>query len=564
MTQQNKNEERIEFFKFLASNCEVNEVYLTIPETVIIGYGFQSPILLYNDEKGVVRVQKNLNNMHFKLLIELFEVLRQKSSQEVCPLAIKKELESYHNRIIMKSEELAFEWKYAYKIDVILQRFICNKGCKASKISVSSSKELKVFKIINKSRNDLNTVEGASQTQKRIRFSLMKKSQKNSLQIFFKNLIFRDNNHNFRVSIKPDVQDLGKISLQRAENSCNALLVPKSEFSCISNKTPDRLAPSRKSMMIAPETTTKKTIFTLSDYLKTCTKKSSFRSIQEIITDLKFCKSQDCELDFQGDEGFYVNNFKEKIKAMYSVNSKNLDSIDTYEIRSENKLKKLGELINVIRRVLNSQLYGQGKTVSTLWCDFVEDPEKTIYFIGIKSFETVPVKIQNLKRFQSFNRALCPGKYCKGNPKRVLNKLSYTLMKKDLHADKCQGLSNASCLDQVKVCRYCYDEYKSVAALKKNNSMAGLRLKTFEKSEIKSLLDEINPISASETCKIVHKNLNLHVTTASTTISENQLQKERTVTKQEQRLNYFKNKIREIQIASYEDSFIKIIPGKTK
>lgn len=548
----------------MASSCESNEVFLIIPETVIIGYGFQSPILLYNDEKGAVRIQRNINNMQFKLLIELFEALRQKSSQEICPLAMKKELESYHNRIIMRPEELAFEWKYAYKIDVILQRFICNKGCKASKISVSSSKELKVFKIINKSRNDLNLTEGLSQSQKKARFSVMKKSQKNTLQIFFKNLIFKDPNNKLRVSIKPDIPDLSRVCSQKSENSYNTFLVPKSEFSSVFNKSPDRLVLNRKSMMIPPETSMKKSIFTLNDYLKTCTKKNSHRLVPEIINDLKFCKVQDCELDFQGDEGFYVNNFKEKIKALYSVNSKNWESIDTYEIRSENKLKKLGDLVAIIRKILNSQLYGQGKAVTTLWCDFVEDPEKNIYFIGIKSFETAPVKIQKLRKFQSFNRAQCPGKYCKGKPSGILNKPSYTLLKKDVYNDKCQKFGALNCLDQIKVCKDCFEEYKSADNLKKNNSIAGLRLKTFEKSEIKSLLDEINPISASDTCQIIHKKINSHLTTPSTTISETQAQKSRASLKQELRLNYFKNKIKEIQIASNEDSFIQLIPDKSK
>lgn len=549
---------QLEFYKFLASFCETNEIFLSIPETIIIGYGFKSPVLLYNDDKGIIRIQRNLGSMQFKLLIELFEALRQNNSQSIAPIAIKKEIESYHNRIIMKPSELAFEWKYAYNVDVILQRFICNKGCKASKISVKSGKDLKAYKIINKKRSDQNSSQ--MESPKKTRFSFIKHSQKNSLQIFFKNFLIQENGHKFRLSIKPEQQDLSfknQNSPQKTENLLNTLQVPKFEQYIASNKNSDRLLPNRKSLIVTPDLNVpvKKTIFTLNDYLKTCIKKVAHRPVQEIIYDLKYCKSQDCELEFEGDEAFYVNNFKENIRALYSVSSKIFDSIEIYEIRSESKINKLGSMVNTIRKILNSQSCTQGKLVSALSCDFIEDSEKNIFFIGIKQYETIKVKPAVTKLAFEFKFS-CPGVYCKGKSREKTFKPSHTMLKKKLGSIKNQEIYLQNYLERVKVCKECYEGYALPSSVKPASSMAGLRLKTFEKSEISSLLDEINPSNANETCKMMYKKSDSHQATPSTALSEHQFPKQISSQKLITRQNYFKNKIKEIQIASNEESFL--------
>ena len=145
----------LEFFKYLVEISETIDISLQIPETIIIGYGLNSPCLLFNDEKGFVRCLRDLSSLHLKYLIDLFESYRVNNYRETLgPLAILRNKDSQYNRILMKPGEIVLEWKNAYKVDVIMQRFIISKGTKSSKFRISvKGSEVKVLKIVNKVRS---------------------------------------------------------------------------------------------------------------------------------------------------------------------------------------------------------------------------------------------------------------------------------------------------------------------------------------------------------------------------------------------------------------------------
>jgi 3-methyladenine DNA glycosylase Tag len=480
------------FFKHLVETCETSDVFLDIPETIVVGYGFHSPCLLYNDEKGLVRCLRDLSSLHIKCLIDLFEAYRVNNYRETFgPLAILRNQDSQYNRILMKPGEIVLEWKNAYKVDVILQRFIISKGTKASKFRIAvQGNEVKVFRIVNQARHDLNQAEKNKETVQ------------NRNKVSF---VFNETSDFRRFSRGSEsFQDLSR---NRGESS---FLQAKNEFNRSTTKhtTSDKL--QRKSILLSTPliqtTTYKRTIPTLKDYLKSCYPSKCFKSIEECKKDLKNCRYSDHDFHINPDEMIYVSYYREKITELFNVSGKK--NSDIFEIKSQNKQRNALKMIKTIEKIMNSVvLKPENLEISKIVCDFIEDGFHNIYFSKIKSFETVHVNVL-MKKVPIEKVFKCPGKFCRSDGLTRVE--AFEVLKKRLKKDSDENLTslNSKDFERVKVCQDCYQKYaKNPVMRKKNKEILDISFPKMEKNEISNILNQINPSTASQTCIVIPKKL---------------------------------------------------------
>lgn len=536
----------LEIYKHLVSLCENCEIFVKIPETVVIGFGFVSPVLLFNDSRGRIRALKDFSSMHMKVLIELFICLRKSNGDKLAPLAIKRDNSESSCKVLMKASEIALEWKNSYNVDAIIQRFIFGKGCKASKIvgicgkDLKDTKDVKIFKIINKTRNDFNTNEGGALMH---RPSIFKPKIK-SLQ-FFKQFLVIESKVNQTETKSPEIltePSILRTTFPKSDNNSNAI-----RFELSLGKSNDKVLAIRKnfSTNLNPVNNFPKKFLNFKEYINSCTSIPPVRSEKEIVNDLINCKFQDTDLSIEGNEDFALRYFGSKLKELFLVSDSSSANVDVYEIKSEKTVKTCSNGMYELIKLLNSYVLSiEHKKISKFSCDFAQDSSKSIYFLSVKTIKTV--KIEKPSKVINFSHIFtCPGKFCKLSQKKHIIKPEYSIMRKTLAEKSDFTLTgNINYLDRVKVCKECFDGYKETK--NRSHSFGGLRLKTFEKNEIVQILEEINPHHSEETCKSLNKKLDSGLTAESTQVSENLLLRGKTISRKRARIKYFSDKFKEI------------------
>ena len=81
---------------------------LLVPETLIYGYGFERPTLLYTDYKGLVQ-SKKIDENSYDSFIEILKSNQIINSSLISPLAVLKSSNSQFHKIFMRSNELKTE-----------------------------------------------------------------------------------------------------------------------------------------------------------------------------------------------------------------------------------------------------------------------------------------------------------------------------------------------------------------------------------------------------------------------------------------------------------------------
>ena len=81
---------------------------LLVPETLIYGYGFERPTLLYTDCKGLVQ-SKKIDENSYDSFIEILKSNQIINSSLISPLAVLKSSNSQFHKIFMRSNELKTE-----------------------------------------------------------------------------------------------------------------------------------------------------------------------------------------------------------------------------------------------------------------------------------------------------------------------------------------------------------------------------------------------------------------------------------------------------------------------
>lgn len=541
------NEFNLGFFKYLAEACETCEISLPIPETIIIGYGFNSAVLLYNDDKGFIRCEKDFSSMHLKILIELFESYRVHNYRETFgPLAILRKPDSNYNRILMKPGEIILEWKNAYKVNVIIQRFIITKGIKSSKFRVmAEGNSIKVLKIVNKVRNDLKNSE--------------------DVQNFRKNIQHKKKNSYHESFSEPKTKiDLTQEYVKAKNESPLNLIVPKAVELRRSPTKHTSVKGIRKSFIVTPTPVAvkkKKVVMNLRDYLESCYPKKCEKSVEELQKELRNCRYVDYEFKIETEDLLYANYYRDKLADLFTVNGKNFVNSDVFEVKSSKKLDKLAHFVAEVKKIMNSfVLKPKFQELTKIICDFIEDGFHNTYFLKIKSFESYSINIASKK--QNFDKIFhCPGQYCRPNKSSLVPPRTYEVLKRQLRPNSNFYLGiNSKDYERVKVCESCYKKYaKKPIIRKKSLSITDLNARKIEKTEICTILEQINPSGASETCKIFPEKKKCVNKTPSTVVSESALNVIQNVNKRNwnsRRKKYFKLKIGEIDEAANQSEFI--------
>ncbi|OMJ92013.1 hypothetical protein SteCoe_5330 [Stentor coeruleus] len=507
-------ENGLNIFKTLAEVCQKYDIFFNLPETIIIGYGFSSPVLLYTNEKGMLRLQKNISNAHIKIILDLFEKHRTRNSYKCLgPLAIKREPNSKYNRIIMKQCEIVLEWKNSYNIDVIIQRFILSKGTKASKLRITMGKESKIYKIVNKTTLDIannntflntklpNTITIHKKNTKKKTIINLDHFQKRSVFINSKDVIHAISWYNSTDTSK--IKDKSQLKLDLKDQN--------DSFSRINNdKSPSKTSINIRNLEIPSQ---KKIIVSLNDYFESCKGNLPSKTIEELKKDLKNCKFDNCQLDINSEELIYTNFYRRKANNLFNINTQDSTKTDIFEIKTSKGHTKALEMIQELKKIINSSL--KNRRVSKIVCDFIEDENHILYFMKIDTIEYTNLDTSPIKPVQFSSFSSCPGKYCNIDPKDShINKLyksqKRTILKKNLLENlKDQDLKGNEMLDprlyeSVQVCENCFEVYRqNMAGLKKQAHRMPLR--NFDKKEAQSILKDINPSTAAETVLPIDK-----------------------------------------------------------
>lgn len=521
-------ESGLNIFKALAELSQKHEIYLDIPETIIMGYGFSLPVLLYTNDKGILKLQKDINNAHLRIILDLFEKSRTRNEQKhIGPLAIKRDPNSIYNRIMMKQSEIILEWKDSYKVNVIIQRFILSKGMKASKLRISMGNDLKIYKIVSRFRQDLKNDVVAE--HKNIKSVNIKQNDNrnvfNDIAQTRKNSFFINSSDILNVFSKFESYDLNK-----PKDQSSIFLAPKRNNDFYSRQSTAKFT-SHKSLIPSREPATQKiAILNIADYFESCKGEMPTKTIEELKNDLKNCKVDDHDFSINLEEMRYTNFYRYKINEIFNVSTRSSIKNDIFEIKSTKGISKSIEMMHELKRIINGYLLKSGK-LTKLVCDFIEDEMKNLYFVKIAATEYLnkePHRIMPINMTGSF---ICPGKYCDPEAKKCnLNKIykpqKYTILKKVIYEHMgCINnnpieLLNPRLYEKVQVCKKCFEIYMpKIVCVKKSES--GIQLKKIGRKEAEKIMNDINPSTADETVKAMSK-FSLSVgRTASTKFTDN-------------------------------------------
>ena len=578
LTRNSQPECGLKVFKTLAILCQKYEIHMSVPETIIIGYGFQTPVLLYTNDKGLLKVQQDLSTSHLKLLIDIFEKYRGDPQQKkIGPLAVKRLPDSKHNRVLMKQSELVLEWKDAYKVDVIIQRYILSKGIKASKIRITMGNDAKIYKIVNRVRQDFK-VDGLSKGS----------TQNGYSKLYGQKTIFseiaEDNKYKSQISKVQDAnRRSSKIKINHFASSNDGSLVNLAKgdnfLKAYSKKDLVKAMIGHygaNNCLLLPESQSHtKKISGVMDYIQSCVGTGTDKSLQELQRSLGVCKSVECDFQFKQEEFRYINAYRDKVNQIFLVKTNNARSEDIYELKQFNSLDKALKMMKELQRTLNCHVFSNNRLRATkLVCDFVEDVHQNIYFIGLKSYECLKLESTPLNRSGiSTSSFICPGEYCNdpisSNPsKRNIDSRLFVL-RKAISRDKKLSensltMPNNRLYEKVQVCKNCFDHYK-----KRNHSTvpeninSTMSIPKFRDSDVAMIFNQINPNNASHTV-MVHKHPSRFMSkSAFTQLNESPAKLNKAKPKQllqigtgyKFRKEYFAQKIQEIDSASFEHQF---------
>ncbi|OMJ84936.1 hypothetical protein SteCoe_13842 [Stentor coeruleus] len=523
-------ESGLNIFKTLSDLSQKHEIYLNIPETIIMGYGFSLPALLYTNDKGVLKLQKDINNAHLRIMLDLFEKYRTRNEKKyIGPLAIKRDPNSIYNRILMKQSEIVLEWKDSYKVNAIIQRFVLSKGMKSSKLRISMGNDLKIYKIVSKFRQDLkNDVVSEHKNLKKVNIK-----QNYSRNVF--NEIAQAHRASFLIKSSDIMNVFSKFDsceISKSKDQPSMLLAPKRNNDCYSRQSTAKFA-SHKNIIPSREPSTRKiVILNIVDFFESCKGEIPIKTIEELKKDLKNCKFEDHDFSINIEEMRYTNYYRHKINKIFNVSTRNSAKTDIFEIKSTKGISKSIEMMQELKRIINGFCLKDRK-LTKLVCDFIEDEMQNLYFIKIASAEYLNTEAHRVIPANTTESFICPGKYCdleakKYNLNKIYKSQKYTVLKKVI-LDHIKGtdnnpieLLNPRLYEKVRVCKKCFEIYmQKIVGVKK--SASGIQLKRFNKKEAEKIMNDINPSTANETVKSMSKFSLSQGRTASTKFTDNHL-----------------------------------------
>ncbi|CAG9311904.1 unnamed protein product [Blepharisma stoltei] len=452
----------------LLEHCRLN---INVPDTLIFGYGFESPSLIYTDFDGSLKIKTSLVASQIYTIIRIFEAHRK--SNLISPLAIMKTPDSHYDRIFMKANEIKYELKDAYKHEAVIQRYILPKGRKAFKIRIMwSLKELKIFTITNKDRldgkkeyNALDSVyyvcspkeaykrygrEGIPLTnhtkivQKKYE-DTKEPSNSEKIEIQVIRTPEKSSRHS-PVLIKKSLQDSYLMPLDKffaKEKGLMGKLVEMGSFDDtfrsatysedLNKKSPLRLARSvsknetdysgmdtenmsNSSFAVLRKQKTQHQIAEDFEEYLSSSKSYPGLSLKALYHELNYGKQFDAykNEEILVDERALSNYYINKLRNMYCTESDIPEKTIIYEIKMNQSYADAVRQLHEIREHINKVILAkENLKLSELVLDFSEDRDKKFYFLKIFTYKCTQLQNESASFVYSKNpKFFCPGEYC--------------------------------------------------------------------------------------------------------------------------------------------------------
>ena len=358
--------------KLLADLAAVRPLPLLVPETLVNGYGFDSPTLMYTDSRGLMQTIGGIHPGQFEILGQVFSSHRTINETIIAPLAVVKSPNSLYNKIIMRNSELKLDWKNLIKSDAVCQRYILTKGNMCSKLRlIFKNDKVRVFKITNKNRFDRSSYQETNESTLKMKLiANLVNSQISALKAKRQNSSFSTDIMRKVSGFVGDLSNLPEIKEIKYE-----------------------------------------TLTEFMDSIKDLPKKDISGLYAELVK-----TGERRVIDSEGITEDVINNkILSKLRSIFCTDSKNPNASTIIELKSEKSTENVIRIFNWFRETINSSiLQFQQLKLSELMCDFAEDCNKNIYFLQLKYFNCVSNAYIPLKQIKKRNlsKFTCPGEYC--------------------------------------------------------------------------------------------------------------------------------------------------------
>lgn len=430
-------------FKTLSEIASSRKFPILIPETLVYGYGFENPTLLYTDIKQGLQVIPKLSAQSFEIFLKILSSQRALTNSVIGPLALGKCPNSQFNKLYMRENELKQEFKCIHKTDVVIQRYIVAKGNMCSKYRVVLYEDdIKVFKISNKMRFDRSEYEKKQDCD----------SKPGTESSFIKSpaIITRNEKKSYQgTSLKAELV---------------RKLTSKTEYFTKFSMTSQK----------------EKKYETLEEFMNSIPLIQPKYNIGNLYAQLSKPRPKTIDTFENLSEDIVNGKISNKLRSMFCTDTKNIEVTNIIELKSQKILNSLGPLCKFIKETLDLFfLIKNNLKISEMICDFAEDTNKKIYFLQVKHTKCKSINYVPLKNIKLSNKFVCPGEHCYDKPPSLQTELfaqSILLPTKKVAPNKCKILLgtilgekldpiknykhiNPRLFERVRVCENCFHFY---------------------------------------------------------------------------------------------------------
>lgn len=419
-----------DFFTILCKIVSKQKISINFPETLVFGYGFTTPTLLYTDLEGVLRVKTNLKFNHFETIYKIFELHRQNAKKSFhTPLAIVKSTITGSARIIMKASEFLAEIGNGLKSGAILQRFVVPKGNKAFKVRVFNvDSSLKGFGLCSKNRFDRKMDRKPAKVKKpRVSGNIPKigisaSDETNDIIFHKKNLfVARDSSSRLDEMNEMEVINMGQKYLDEKNFALAMIEMETSGFNekvihVPRKKKPDQ-RPSNSNQIVRRQRASTYQMNEIDKYFDEIWSSCLFidQSLKDLHKELESSSPLTSFLSSLNEENLYSNFVIYRLKYIYLIDISDPERFSITSLPKPGHNSSIESCISTLKKSISSKFLSRNNSfIDSIVADFCEDYSGNFYFIDIKSFTIksfnsapVPILISIKDPFR------CPGRFCR-------------------------------------------------------------------------------------------------------------------------------------------------------
>jgi hypothetical protein len=497
-------------FLILSKLIHGQKVTVRFPETLVFGYGFNTPVFFYTDAEGLLKMKTGLKFSHFETIYKIFEYHRQASKKPFpTPLAIVKSTITGSARIIMKASEFLFEINNGMKTGAILQRFIVPKGNKAFKIRVFySENNFSYFSLCSKTRFDRKQDPKPLQDKKSLKVRKIATILENPSESVL-NKRHQQVSHEVNSILEEmdefEVLDRGKMYLEEKNFALNMIEMDTTAFNekIIHLPRKKKVETRHSNPIMRRQRVNTNQLNELDRYFEEIWQSCMFieDSLQTLFKELE-SSTPSKFFNSLAEENVFSNFLIYKLKTIFLIDTSDQERFTTTSISQPFDSDSIEKSVLSLKKALNCRFFARSNEfIDSAVVDFCEDFSGNFFFIDVKSFTkkkfaAVPVPVSEAK-----NIFRCPGRFCRfketmddsldtlniseshSGPK-VFKILSTSLKEAE---NDLQNLIKCNFDKTVDVCEDCFKKYmkksqEGLKKLQKNSSVVDVKKFRFSQS----------------------------------------------------------------------------------